>query len=255
MLTNDNKRAFAGTLFFHGLILLALLYFGFSTPLPLPGEEGVEVNLGYSDEGFGLIQPREQPAAQSASTPSASDPGKLVTSDDPESVALENQGKRPENKNNSDIKKNQENQKPAEPVVNANALYKGKGSGSSSANQGIAGGEGDQGRPNGDPNSSSYTGTGKGNGGVSFNLAGRGKVYLNEPPYNSPEQGKVVVEIIVDRLGNVIRANPGVKGTTTSDLELRRVAKEAALKSKFTPDPNAVEEQKGHITYNFIRLN
>jgi len=255
MLTNDNKRALAGTLIFHGLILLALLYFGFSTPLPLPGEEGVEVNLGYSDEGSGLVQPSEQPAAPASSSPAASDPGKLVTTDNPESVALEDQGKQKENKNTADDKKNKENQEEAKPVVNTNALYKGKGTGNTTASQGITGGTGDQGRPNGDPNSTNYSGTGKGNGGVSFNLSGRGKVYLNEPPYNSPEQGKVVVEIIVDRLGNVIRANPGVKGTTTSDLELRRVAKEAALKSKFTPDPNAVEEQKGYITYNFIRLN
>jgi len=261
MLTNDNKKALAGTLFFHGLLLLALLYFGFSTPLPLPGEEGVEVNLGYNDQGLGTVQPTNASAPQSASAPSASDPGKLISSPDPESVSLEDKGKKKENINRKEDNKSKEPEKPAEPVVNTNALYKGKGTGNSTSSQGIAGGTGDQGKPNGDPNSGNYNGTGQGNSGISFNLAGRGKVYLNEPPYNSPEQGRVVVEIIVDRKGNVIRAVPGKRipdtniGTTVTDQALWKVAKEAALKSKFTADPNAVEEQKGYITYNFIRLN
>lgn len=261
MLNDDNKKALAGTLFFHGVLLLLLLYFGFSTPLPLPGEEGVEVNLGYSDMGSGAVQPTQASAAPAVSKNSASDPGKLVTSEDPESVKLEEKGKKKDNKDRKDDQKTKENEKPAEPVVNANAMYKGKGTGPGTTSQGIAGGDGDQGKPNGTPGSSNYTGTGQGNGGVSFNLAGRGKVYLNEPPYNSPEQGRVVVEIIVDRQGNVIRAVAGKRipdsgiGTTVTDQALWRVAREAALKSKFTPAPNAVEEQRGYITYNFIRLN
>lgn len=260
MLTNDNKKALAGTVIFHGLLLLALLYLGFSTPLPLPGEEGVEVNLGFSDQGLGTSPSAN--VAQPASSPAQkADQGQVMSSPDPESVALADKGKNKKDEKPVEEKKKPEETKPSEPVVNTNALYKGKTNGNANASQGIAGGQGDQGKPNGNPNSNNYTGTGQGNSGVSFNLTGRGKVYLNEPPYNSQEQGRVVVEIIVDRQGNVIRAVAGKRipdtniGTTVTDQGLWKVAREAALKSKFTPDPAAVEEQKGYITYNFIRVN
>jgi len=38
-----------------------LIFLSFTTPLPLPGEEGVEVNLGMDMQGSGTIQP-EKPA-------------------------------------------------------------------------------------------------------------------------------------------------------------------------------------------------
>ena len=58
----DKYKGIIGTVLFHGALLLLLIILGFSTPLPLPGEGGVEVNLGTSDEGQGDIQP-ELPAA------------------------------------------------------------------------------------------------------------------------------------------------------------------------------------------------
>lgn len=45
-----------GTMAVHGLLLLFLLLVALRTPLPLPGEEGVEVNLGYDDRGKGDVQ-------------------------------------------------------------------------------------------------------------------------------------------------------------------------------------------------------
>ena len=48
--------------------------------------------------------------------------------------------------------------------------------------------------------------------------------------YDYQEEGKVVVEVSVDRSGKVIQARPGIKGSTTLDDYLLNVAKEAALK-------------------------
>ncbi len=48
-----HKRGFAGTIIFHVLVLILLLLFGFFTKLPLPGEEGILVNFGNSDQGSG----------------------------------------------------------------------------------------------------------------------------------------------------------------------------------------------------------
>jgi hypothetical protein len=58
----------------------------------------------------------------------------------------------------------------------------------------------------------------------------------------------------VDQQGNVTKAIAGAKGTTTSNPSLWRKAQQAALSAKFSVNLNAPEEQKGTITYNFIRL-
>ena len=52
-----------------------------------------------------------------------------------------------------------------------------------------------------------------------------------KPIYNIQVDGKVVVAITVDRLGNVIYAKPGIKGSTTLNKELLQRAKTAALKT------------------------
>ncbi|OFY20340.1 MAG: hypothetical protein A2X02_01135 [Bacteroidetes bacterium GWF2_29_10] len=172
--------------------------------------------------------------------------------------------------------------------VNKEALYVG-GKKNNSVNEGTEGGVGDQGvntgalytknKGNGGgtgtgegtgsgsgigSGSGSGMGSGSGNGigdghgdgkGVSFSLKGRKSILLPKPSYNVNEQGKVVVEITVDKKGNVIKAVPGVRGTTTSSQALLKFALEAAYKAKFNSDVNAAEYQKGIITYNFIIVN
>jgi TonB family protein len=53
----EHKRGIIGTAIFHVVVLLLLILFGFFTPLPLPGEEGILVNFGTSENGFGDIEP------------------------------------------------------------------------------------------------------------------------------------------------------------------------------------------------------
>ena len=69
---------------------------------------------------------------------------------------------------------------------------------------------------------------------------------------NSQEEGKVVVDIIVDKYGKVLRATPGARGSTTTSTVLYKKAKEAALKTKFNANPDVAEEQKGQMTFIFI---
>ena len=52
----DKRRGIIGTVMIHALLLIFLLVVALRTPLPLPGEEGVEVNLGYDNYGKGDIQ-------------------------------------------------------------------------------------------------------------------------------------------------------------------------------------------------------
>jgi len=55
-LDKDRRRGLAGTIIVHAALLVFLLLVALRTPLPLPGEEGVEVNLGYDETGSGNVQ-------------------------------------------------------------------------------------------------------------------------------------------------------------------------------------------------------
>jgi len=134
-----------------------------------------------------------------------------------------------------------------------NALANSKNAGTSSTVEGIAGGPGNQGDPNGSVNSKVRgTGSGLGDKGISYDLKGRGFQRLPPPKYDYQGEGRVVVEVSVDRSGKVVQANPGTKGSTTLDEYLLKVAKDAALEARFEVKPDAPVIQKGTITYNFI---
>jgi TonB family protein len=140
-----------------------------------------------------------------------------------------------------------------------NALANSKNSGTNSTGEGVTGGPGNQGDPNGSVNSK-VRGTGSGTGtsgsgsgsGISYDLQGRNFQFLPNPKYDYQGEGKVVVEVSVDRSGKVTEAVPGSKGSTTLDEYLLSVAKEAALKATFDAKPDAPLKQKGTITYNFV---
>ncbi len=133
-----------------------------------------------------------------------------------------------------------------------NAFSNARGTANTSS-EGETGKKGNQGNPLGAPQAGAHSGTpGTGNGGVSYSLAGRIPQKLPLPEYNYQVAGIVVVEVTVDRNGNVTKATPGVKGSTTLNEYLLSVAKKAALASKFDRKPDAPAFQKGTITYKFI---
>jgi outer membrane biosynthesis protein TonB len=95
-------------------------------------------------------------------------------------------------------------------------------------------------------------GKGPGFGTGKFGIDLKGRAVINPPklPSDMNEEGKVVVDIIVDSQGNVIDANPNGRGTTTSSALLKSKAKQAAMAVKFNVD-GKFEEQKGTITFIF----
>jgi len=123
-----------------------------------------------------------------------------------------------------------------------------------SKSEGETTGPGNQGSETGSVESTIHsTGiSGLGDKGILYSLAGRTPQSLPKPEYNYQVEGIVVVEVTVDRYGNVTKAIPGVKGSTTLNDHLHRAAKEAALAAKFDRKPNAPAYQKGTITYHFI---
>ena len=83
------------------------------------------------------------------------------------------------------------------------------------------------------------------------NLAGRNVIYKPKVRPNCEEEGIVVVSIEVDNKGRVLKAIPGVKGTTNTAECLKKPAKKAALNTTWNPDPNAPSVQRGTIIYKF----
>jgi len=133
------------------------------------------------------------------------------------------------------------------------ALERANARGSDTSGEGITEGRGNQGVETGAVNAGVYgDGAGTGTEGISFDLAGRQATNLFKPPYDIQEGGIVVVQIRVDREGNVTQARAGVKGSTTIDENLRKLALEAALATKFDRKPDAPTTQIGTITYHFI---
>ena len=111
------------------------------------------------------------------------------------------------------------------------------------------------GKSTGDPNASGYYGnSGTGSGG-NYRLGNRKAVTMSKPIYDCNEEGKVYVSISVDNSGKVVKATPGVKGTTNSAACLLQRAKEAALKTKFNTDTKAPTKQVGTIIYSFSLSN
>ncbi len=282
---SEKKKGIIGTVVVHVLILVLLTVLGFSVPPPPESEEGILVNFGTEETGFGLIEPSSPPAAVETSIPvPVTSPVKtheeaLLTQDieeapevkkvDPEAERkrqeqIETERRRRAELEAERIRKEQEEaerkrieaeQKRQADIMNRtrDALSGSKNTGTTSQSEGIAGGAGNQGSPTGSPDSKNRgEGSGLGNKGVSYNLGGRGSQKLPFPDYNNQVEGKVVVEVFVDRSGKVTRAISGVRGSNTLDEYLLRVAKEAALRTQFDPKPDAPEIQKGTITYNFI---
>ena len=242
----DKGIAILGTIVFHALAVLVLLLMAFRTPLPLPGEEGVEVDLGMMDQGMGNIQPEKPTIPQAAQPQQQTSKTKedLVTQNDDEAPAIE----KPKN-----TKPKQE--KPAEepkPTVNQRALFKGNNNPQSGGSEGITGQPGDQGNPNGLAGIKKYDGQGGKGNGTGYDLGGRGAKSLHRPNDDFSEEGIVVVDIWVNRQGKVTRAEVATKGTTVINSDMRQKAIQAALRSSFTADPNAPEEQHGTITYTFV---
>lgn len=65
----DKRRGLIGTIIVHLVLLLALFFLALRTPLPLPGEEGVEVNFGYDEQGYGDIQSESAPPESQPTPP------------------------------------------------------------------------------------------------------------------------------------------------------------------------------------------
>jgi hypothetical protein len=279
----NEKNIKAGAVTATICLLLFLLFFYLQwtlpqIPIPVTGE-GIEVNLGNSETGLGNIAPTI-PGSPSVtediikSNPASSKPqpsNTKIEAYENGDEAINNTAKitpKAENKPSTLIKptskpsQNPIASKPVEPKPKA--LFKGGSSTTTSGNesdsyngiknQGIAGGKGDQGNPNGNPNSDSYKGnggTGTAGNGVSIRSGLDGRRITRLPSFEDEfnENAKVAIDITVDQTGNVIEASVNPKGTTTTNQNIRNIALKKAKTLKLNAGNES--EQVGTLVFSF----
>ena len=265
----SNRAGWMGTLFVHGILLLILIWIKLMAPVPPPEEEGILINFGSSEQGTGDVQPTNPTNATAEqesnanelkepelSTPDPVKPQPNLTQsvEDAPKIVKEKPTPKPVEKPKPTPKPVEQPKKPEDPKPDQKALYPGKKnnpSPGSPGSEGTTGKPGDQGSPDGDPNSKSHTGTGKGDSGISFDLAGRSMTRKPSINDDSQEFGRVIIEVIVDKDGNVLTVNGPARGSTTQAQVLVNKAKQAAREAKFSKSPAGVEEQRGTVTFVF----
>jgi outer membrane biosynthesis protein TonB len=281
-----NQKAGLYTLLICGVLLTMLLLISWNLPFnpPTPVEEGLEVNLGNSDQGLGSNQPflPNDPSKQDQekyTPPKTVSPTKEALKDvetddkdpDPAPAVKQPPVTKPEAKKipEKDLTVKTPH-KTIQPAVNPTpappkpkAVFhgvNGEGTGGNDAdhfkpggNQGIAGGKGDQGKPGGDPNSTNYSGGGHGNG-IAIAHGLQGRRISSTPSFTDEfnENAKVAVDIVVDASGNVTSAEYQAKGSTTADASLKTIAIRKAHQVKFN---GGSDESSGTLIFNFRLKN
>jgi outer membrane biosynthesis protein TonB len=289
-ISSDQKKSIAISILLYGTLLLILFFIRFWPPANLEelvgaggGGGGVTVNFGDSDLGSGANYKSEvlNVKNQAKQTPTKAAPEESILSQEnstEESVVIPQKEKplKP-----TPVIKEEPKPVVAKPKVSNNtndalssimkgsnkggdgddktAGNKGKANGSLSSNgyYGTGGSGGGTGGGNGTGNGigtgSGYgagNGTGSG-GGTGYSLGNRKAISKPAPKYTCNEEGKVVVEVSVDRNGRTISAIAGIKGSTNTAKCLLDQARIAAMNTKWDASSDAPEKQVGKIVYNF----
>ncbi len=286
--TRHKKKSFTLTTALLSALLLLMFYIGLTYMEP-PIENGITVNFGTTTFGMGEVQPKEKvrsqptekqekveeavqeeavaPPQEVASEEVTEKPAeKLLTREEEEAIKIKQQQeteRREAAARKAKAEQLERERKAAEEKARQEQEAKKKkldelmggltkSDGTAQGSEGDDKQPGDKGQPDGDPYATSYygsPGTGSGTGGYGLNgrsLKGSGKVQQK-----CNEEGRVVVQIVVDRSGKVVSATPGVRGTTNNDPCLLEPARQTALQYRWNQDNNAPSQQVGFVVVNF----
>jgi len=261
------------------LLFVFLILYKIVTPNPpfeFTGEEGMEMNFGTYNEGTGEIENDGIGDVTSVVTQSESAPPPSSNAEENTDEAFENgeavleSTDKPKIQNNTTLitpVKQQTNENtsntPTTPTnTNSSLLNNFLKNGNKKGGSGGDGNSvqaGNDGVPDGNPNTNGLGGHGNnpnhiGNGGGGkggIQLSGRKIMNPPCPVNDSKEEGVVVVVITVNKDGKVIEADPNGRGTNTSSSVLKSKARQAALCAVFSSSTNGQEEQTGSVTFKF----
>lgn len=266
------------------LLMLILMFIVGLNYIEPPEEYGIAINFGTSNVGSGTIQPDEKIKSEETEKieeeietekviseikeTSVKSSEKIITQDNEESIAIKKQlaekkrledakleAERIEKAKKDAIEKKKREQEAKKKKLDALMGGLNKSEGEVTGGEGNDNVAGDKGSEVGDKNANGYYGNGGTGSGGDYQLGNRKPLSKPKPDYICDEEGLVVVNIEVDKSGKVIKATPGVKGSTNTADCLLTQAKKAALNTKWQPDSNAASKQYGIIKYRFTLSN
>lgn len=237
------------------LLLFLLLFLLQVSSARVQEDEGIEVAFGSSEDGGGYQQivepaPQKEQSTYQPSAPSRPSNNDLIVQEDEESLQMAKQreeearriAQEETERRAREAAQAAERRRKEEAVARANAMGSLFGTSSEpTTGSGAGTGEEHKGNPTAGttPLGENY-----------YSLAGRGMIgSLPKPSTSIQKEGVVVVNIQVDKDGNVVSTSVG-KGTNTSDYGLQQAAQTAAKKAKFSPTDKPTL-QMGSITYTF----
>lgn len=262
--TKEQKKSAIISVLLVVLIILLFRFVSIINVIEAPEDSGIAINFGNTAVGSGPVEPAKTTKVSPLSnpeqvtqpeTPQVED---IVTQDNTEAPSVVSDPEvKPTTKPTKPATKPVEPQpdpKPDSSVLDALNSVTGAETveGQSNTGEGPGDGPGNKGDINGDPYANTYYGApGSGQGGKGYGLKGRGKVAGRGILPTCDETGKVIVEIEVDRAGNVKKATPGKRGTTNRAECLLIAAKKSAMTYRFSAAPQAKEIQIGFIEVIF----
>lgn len=271
----DRRNAAIATAIIVALILLILFILGLYRQNPPPGEKGIAVIFGTTDQGSGdeapsAITPEEertpeevteteaQPETEVTPTPEAP-VEEVVTQEFEEAPVVAPAKPKPTPEPTKPVETPKEPTKPVEKPKTEPTPKPGSTFGGFESDENKSGGKGDDQVP-GDKGKPGGTGTnweGEGSGtvpggqGDGYGLAGRSPLRRIEPKAEKEVSGTVRIKITVNSQGKVISAVYSSDGSTTADSYLKQISIEAALKWEWTADPQKRPEQVGYIDFKY----
>jgi len=264
---NNYPKAFLAT----GIILAVIIALSYFIVFHMPpkqedGTGGILVNYGTTDEGMGndYMSTEEPSVAEKANhtkptkvtqappteqkqTEEASDK-KIVTQNTEDAPEVNSTDKKTTSQT---VATQPVTKTPPKPTINQNALYKGKSNNGTGEGDGTGNKPGNQGKPTGSTLTNNYNGTGSGNGG---NLTGMPqRNFVSKPSVSDPDHrsGKVVVDIRVDKNGNIIYVHAGGRGTTLFDPSLFSICEQAVKNARVNAMESAPDVEMGAVVFVF----
>ena len=276
-LNTPHKKKSAGLTAIFAVLFLSLFFVLGLTYYDPPVSYGMEVNFGTSTKGSGNQQPQElvesKPGVVAKNTVEktqvnttqpppkpikiggvVTEKESIVTLPEKETVIKEVQPetKIPEKVTEATPQKKVSKVSEATKNVVSNLLKNKTQQGEVIEGEGGDVIAGDKGKQTGDLYSSSYYNTaGLGGKGKGYGLNGRNLQSNGKVVQECNQEGIVVVRITVNNQGNVVFAEPGVKGSTNTHPCLLEPAKKTALLHKWYSDTKAPLEQVGFVVIQF----
>ena len=276
-LNTPHKKKSAGLTAIFAVLFLSLFFVLGLTYYDPPVSYGMEVNFGTSTKGSGNQQPQElvesKPAVVAKNTVEktqvnttqpppkpikvgdvVTEKESIVTLPEKETVIKEVQPETKISEKVTEATPQKKVSKVSEATKNvvSNLLKNKTQQGEVIEGEGGDVIAGDKGKQTGDLYSSSYYNTaGLGGKGKGYGLNGRNLQSNGKVVQECNQEGIVVVRITVNNQGNVVFAEPGVKGSTNTHPCLLEPAKKTALLHKWYSDTKAPLEQVGFVVIQF----